>query len=169
MKAALIAALLTASAVAQKPDARLAQACGPEGARFKVTLDKMQHTMAPIESGKARIDFIHDAGTFLAHPPGYPTTILGLDGAWVGANHADSYFSITVTPGEHHVCATLQSAFVDQRVELAHFTAEAGKSYAFRTRLLVSRDVELLELTPIDSDQARFLVASYPLASSRAK
>lgn len=169
MKGVLIAVLLTASALAQKPVARLAPSCGPENVRFKVRLDNTQHSMAPVEPGKARVYFIHDAGTFLAHPPGYPTTILGLDGAWVGANHADSYFSVPVTPGEHHVCAALQSVLVDQRVELAHFTAEAGKLYAFRTRLLMSRDVELLELTPIDSDQARFLVASYPLARSRAK
>jgi hypothetical protein len=78
MKGALIAVFLTASAVAQKPDARLAPACGPESARFKVTLDKTQHTMAPIEPGKARIYFIHDAGTFLAHPPGTPPRFLVL-------------------------------------------------------------------------------------------
>ena len=49
---------------------------------------------------------------------------LAVDGAWVGANHGNSYFSVSVEPGEHHVCVTLQSSLVAQRVELAHFTAE---------------------------------------------
>jgi hypothetical protein len=55
---------------------------------------------------------------------------------------------------------------VDQRVELAHFTAEAAKVYYFRTRLVMSRQVELLELQPLDSDQGRYLVAAFPLSVS---
>jgi hypothetical protein len=58
---------------------------------------------------------------------------------------------------------------VDQRVELAHFTAEAGKIYYYRTRLVVSRSVELLELNPIDSDQAKYLIASFSLSVSSPK
>lgn len=92
-----------------------------------------------------------------------------MNGAWVGANHGNSYFSVSVDPGEHHVCATLQSSVVDQRVELAHFTAEAGKIYYYRTRLVLSRNIELLELDPIDSDQAKYLISSYPLSISRPK
>jgi len=92
-----------------------------------------------------------------------------MDGAWVGANHNDSYFTISVEPGEHHLCATLQSSFVDNRVELAHFRAAAGKTYFYRTRLVMSKEVELLELEPIDSDQGKYLIASFPLSISTPK
>jgi hypothetical protein len=65
---------------------------------------------------------------------------------------------------ESIMCApTLQTSLVyDKRTELAHFRAEAGKVYYYRTRLVMSRAVELLELDPIDSDQGRYLVASLP-------
>jgi len=92
-----------------------------------------------------------------------------MDGAWVGANHGNSYFSVSVAPGEHHVCVTLQSSLVAQRVELAHFTAEADRVYYFRTRLVMSRTVELLELDPIDSDQGKYLVVSSTLSVSTPK
>ena len=92
-----------------------------------------------------------------------------MDGAWAGADHSNSYFAVSAAPGEHHLCATLQSSLVDDRFEFAHFTAEAGKVYFFRTRLVLSRSVELLQLEPIDSDQGNYLVAIYPLAISTPK
>jgi len=88
---------------------------------------------------------------------------------WVGANHGNSYFSVSVEPGEHHVCATLQSSLVAQRVELTHFTADAGKIYYYRMRLIMSRAMELLELDPIDSDQGKYLIGSLPLSVSTPK
>jgi hypothetical protein len=92
-----------------------------------------------------------------------------MDGVWVGANHGNSYFSVSVEPGEHHVCATLQSSLVAQRVELAHFTAAVGKIYYYRTRLIMSRSMELLDLDSIDSDQGKYLIASFPLSVSAPK
>jgi hypothetical protein len=92
-----------------------------------------------------------------------------MDGAWVGANHGDSWFAVSVAPGEHHLCATLQSSFVNQRMELAHLQAEAGKVYYYRTRLVMSGTVELLDFDPIDSDQGRYLIASLPLSVSHPK
>jgi hypothetical protein len=63
----------------------------------------------------------------------------------------------------------LQSSLLAQRVELAHFTAEEGKTYYYRTRIVMSRSVELLELEPIDSDQGKYLVALFPLSVSSPK
>ena len=67
------------------------------------------------------------------------------------------------------MCIALQSSLVAQRVELAHFTAEAEKVYYYRTRLVLSRSVELLELEPIDSDQGKYLIETFPLAVSSPK
>jgi hypothetical protein len=166
MKVAIVALLFAASALAQGPSADPAAACGPENISFKVKLDAPNMLAQPYP-GMALVYFIHDSGG--AGALGYPTTKLGIDGAWVGANHNDSYFSVSVIPGEHHLCATLQSSLVDQRVELAHFTAVAGKVYYYRTRLVMSRQVELLELDPIDSDQGKYLIATFPLSVSTPK
>lgn len=166
MKIVLITLLLTASAFAQIPPASTA-ACGHDNVSFKVKLDDSQHMLAQPDPGKARVYFIQDAGTPFTF--GYPTMKLALDGAWVGANHGNSYFSVPVEPGEHHVCVMLQSSLVLQRVELAHFTAEADKIYYYRTRLVMSRTIELLELDPIDSDQGRYSIATFPLSVSSPK
>ena len=177
MKAAAALLCLAVLAFAQQPDlfsqpgaGRLASACGPAKENYKVSLDPSQHGPVPPEAGKALVYFIHDAGIpFEQVTIGYPTTKYAVDGSWVGAGHGDSWFAIAVTPGEHHVCTVLQSSFVEQRVELAHFTAEAGKSYYFRTQLVTSRSVELLELQEIDSDQGSYLYSEYPMARSTAK
>ena len=176
MKVALAIFFFAASALSQQkvrfgqPTANASPACGPAQASFKVKVDDTQHTLAPPEAGKARIYFIHEAGIpFTRLTLGYPTSKFAIDGAWVGADHSDSYFAVSVDPGEHHLCATLQSSLVDERVELAHFVAEAGKVYYYRTRLVLSRSVELLELELIDSDQGRYLVGSFPMSTSKLK
>jgi hypothetical protein len=167
MRFALVTLLFVATAFAQVPPAPSTAACGPENVSFKVKLDESQHTLAQPDPGRARVYFFHDAGTGVTL--GYPTVKLAMDGAWLGANHGNSYFSVSVEPGEHHVCVTLQSSLVAQRVELAHFTAEAEKIYYYRTRLVMSRSVELLELDPIDSDQGKYLIASFSLSVSNPK
>jgi hypothetical protein len=159
--------LLTASALAQLAPGSFPAACGLETDHFKVKLDESQHTLVQPDPGKARVYFIHDAGTNFR--TAYPTVKVAVDGTWVGANRVISYFSVSLEPGDHHVCVTLQSAFAAQRVELAHFTAAADAVYYYRTRLIMSRGIELLELEPIDSDQAKYLIASFPLAISSPK
>jgi hypothetical protein len=163
MKTVALIIFFAASAFAQAPPAN----CGDDNVSFKVKLSGSQHAPAQPDPGKARVYFIHDAGT--GSTLGYPTVKLAMDGAWVGANHGNSYFTISVEPGEHHVCVTLQSSLVAQRVQLAHFTAEADKVYYYCTRLVMSRSIELLELEPIDSDQGKYLVASVPLSVSSPK
>jgi hypothetical protein len=167
MKVALIALLFAASAFAQAPIDSAASACGPDRVDFRVKLDKSQHAPAQPVPGKALIYFIHDSGTSVVFA--YPTTRVGVDGSWVGANHGDSYFPVSIEPGEHHVCADLQTSLYEDRTEFAHFRADAGKVYYYRTRLVMSRSVELLELDPIDSDQGRYLIESFPLSVSKPK
>jgi uncharacterized protein DUF2846 len=158
MRITLVMMLLAASAFAQSQSAVAAAACGPQDASFEVKLDKSQHTLAQPDSGKARIYFIQEIGE-VSCIGGCVTTKIGVDGAWVGANKRNSYFSVSVEPGEHHMCAT-----PGPMTALAHFTAEAGKVYYFRTRVLLEQ--RLFDFDPIDSDQAKHLIASYPLSIS---
>ncbi len=178
MKAAAVLFCLAISAPAQQkvrfgqpPEQnRLASACGPQDQDYKVRLDRSQHGPLPPQAGKALVYFIHDDGTGVGGAGlGYPTTKYAVDGSWVGANHGASWFAVAVTPGEHHVCTELQSSLLAERVELAHITAEAGKNYYFRTQLVLSRSVELLEFEKIDSDEAAYLYSEYPMATATAK
>lgn len=143
-------------------------ACGDGEVSMAVKLDSTQHAMEPPEPGTARIYFIQDRGE--APTVAYPTTKIGIDGKWAGANKKDSYFSVSVEPGEHHLCAAIQSSIIRQNLELAHLTAEAGQVYYYRTRIIYSRDgLEYFSFIPVDSDEAKYLIELFPLATAHAR
>jgi hypothetical protein len=164
----LLVALLAASSLpvyaqASSPSA----ACGSASISFSVKLDDKAADPPKPAPDKAMLYFIQDEG--VSGSLAYPTTRLGIDGAWGGANKESSYFPIAIDPGEHHICVMVQSSLVDNFVELAHFTAEPGKAYYYRTRILLARGLEYLELMPIDSDQGRYLITSVPLSIPKTK
>jgi hypothetical protein len=167
MKVALTLLLFVVPALALAQRAAVASACGPENVRFKVKRDDSTRTSVQAEAGKSRVYFVSDAGT--SATVGYPTTKLGIDGTWVGANHGNSYFYASIEPGDHHLCAALQSSLVAGRFELAHFAAEPDKVYFYRTRLVLSRAMELLVLEQVDSDEGKYLIATFPLSVSSTK
>jgi hypothetical protein len=164
--------LLTIAAFAQDPAAISAAeaACGPSNVKFDVKDDDSRHTIAQPETGKALVYVLQDMGIANC-PGGCITTKVALDGAWIGANHRSSYLYVAVDPGEHHLCANWQSHFASRSevVGLAHFTAEAGKIYYFRTRVLGIAATTFFDVEPLDSDQARLFIASFPLSVSHPK
>jgi hypothetical protein len=170
MKAALAILLLATSAFGQTHPASLPPACGPAHVSFDAEEQSDRPTPPPPEPGKAQVFFIQDDG-----PGGddqHYTIKIGLDGAWTGAYKHNSYFTLSAEPGEHHVCANVQSNLAaGQIVALAHFTAEAGKVYYFRTRLIFSLAASdfYLDLSQTDSDEAKYLISSYPLSTWKAK
>lgn len=170
MKTFLAIIILAAGTLAQGQSAPVPAACASKSANFDVKLDESQHALLPPEPGKARVYFIQDLG-FVNCLGSCGTTKIGVDGAWVGANQHNSYFSVTIDAGEHHLCANPQSHFasVTRYVALAHFTAEPGKTYYFRTRMLGDKDSPAFDLDQVDSDQAEYLIAAYPLSVSSPK
>lgn len=143
-------------------------ACGNLQVSMAVVLDNTQHTIAQPQPGKALVYFIQDVGE--ASTLAYPTTKIGIDGKWVGANKKDSYFSVAVEPGEHHLCAVVQSSFAHGGPELLHLSAEVGMVYYFRTRIFFAeRTAEYFSLVPADRDEARYLIEEYPLATAHAR
>lgn len=164
--------LLSASAFAQNPSAIAAtqSACGPETVYYEAKRDYSQHPTPQPEDGKALVYVIQDIG--VNRCLGSCITVrIGMDGAWIGANEHNSYFSFSVDPGEHHLCSNRQSHFkvASQMVALAHFTAEPGKTYYFRARTHGSQTEAFLDLDLIDSDQGKLFVASYPFSASHPK
>jgi Protein of unknown function (DUF2846) len=165
MKIVLIAVLLAVSAFAQSPASQMALACGPQGVSFDVKLDNSQHTVVQPAPGKAQVYFIQDKGLQSFGIGGTVVSMIGIDGAWTGENKNNSYFSVSVEPGEHHVCANMQ--FLP--MELSHFIAEAGNIYYFRERVVPTRFGVYLFLELVDSEEGKYLIATYPLSVSRLK
>jgi hypothetical protein len=176
MRSVVIFILLTLSAFAQQEFGTVVAACGSKDIKYEAKLDESQHTLAQPEAGKALVYFIQDIGAVNCIG-GCMTTRLGLDGSWVGANQHNSYFSVSVEAGEHHVCASPQSRLLPKPspkyagvlLALTHFTAESGKVYYFRMRSFGNLSQMNFDIDPIDSDQAKYLMAYYPLSISHAK
>ncbi|MGD0889760.1 MAG: hypothetical protein ABR889_10965 [Acidobacteriaceae bacterium] len=163
MRAALLILLLPLSVFAQNQSAPVDAACGPQNVTFKAQQGAAPLAPALPETGKALVYFIHDDGQYGDYQ--HFTLKIGLDGAWVGAYKNNSVFTVSVLPGEHHLCANVQSSFDPGLIfSFAHFTAEAGKVYYFRTRFLnvAGHTSTSLNLDQPDSDEAKYLIATYP-------
>jgi hypothetical protein len=156
--------------------------CGPTNVKFDVKTEKAQNNAPSPEPGKALVFFLQDDVNFNSRPR--PTTRFGIDGTWVGATHANSYFFTYVDPGEHHICASWEpmiklSSPAMRTTAAAHLIAEAGKSYYFRARDVtktenpfgkgdIVSEAEVV-LKPLDSDEAQVLMNTFSFSSSNPK
>jgi len=164
MKTIAAIVLLSCCALSQdKAAVSAAEAgCGPQDARFEVKADELQHPAFSPEDGKALIYVVAD---------GHLTSIFGVDGKWVGAVNGARYFFVPIEPGEHHLCAMLQS-FLSQRgprVSVHSLKAERGGTYYFRTRMVGISTGFVLQLDQLDSDEGRWFVAWSKFSTSHPK
>jgi len=182
MKSRLVALFLCASLVCavQARATTLPDACGDDKVKFDVKTQAGQSAPAPPADGKAQIVFIETMDEEnLAFCKGCDVVArLGVDGAWVGANKGNSYFAYTVEPGEHHLCTNWDSprAFLSEKVGVADFTAEPGKTYYFQARFLIKMvDIDTaqleqrLELTQLSDDEGKYRVKVSPLSTGNPK
>ena len=109
----------------------LPDACGDDKVQFEVKgVSDHSQALTP-DAGKALIVFTEEA---LSNHSDL-TTRYGIDGAWVGATHGNSYFLVQLAPGEHHLCAAPQGHFGitggqrEHLIGVTSFTAEAGRVY----------------------------------------
>lgn len=156
MKLVLLLLLAVAPSMAQTHS--FSAACGAQDQHLQVVTDKKNHTPADMEPGKARIIFINQLvldSTLIGH---YVEPI-GMDGAWVGANHNNAWFSIAVEPGEHHFCSRIDLRLFPEGIELLHLNAEAGKTYYIRSRFFRVDNTVLHNFDLIGSDQGAYLVS----------
>ncbi len=147
--------------------------CGSGSVQFEVKNEKKHPGVQPAPD-KALVYVVENlrAGCFLCDT----TTKIGLDGTWIGATKGNSYLSFSLDPGEHHLCANLQSEpSGSDTTSLASFTADAGRTYYFRIRLTDQNNSGkggvqwALDLDPLDSDQGQFMIESYEASSYHKK
>jgi hypothetical protein len=133
----LCAWLLSAVQGHAKDKTILPDACGDDGVTFDVRTEESQPAPPPPPGGKAQIVFIET----MPKPHNCigcdQTTRFGVDGAWVGANRNNSYFTINLDPGVHHMCVQDQSRVKQFKADIAldSFTAEPGKVYYYEINL----------------------------------
>jgi hypothetical protein len=171
----LFAFTTTAFAQSTPPGTAVPPGCGADNTKFDVKTDRSQHPLAKPEPGKALVYFLQDDAYFQSAPR--PTTRFGLDGNWVGATQANSYFYVSVDPGEHHLCAGWQSFVgfnVARKSAAAHFTAEPGGVYFFVVNDHADRGGESqrpagMKLSPLDGDEAQLLMTKFGFSTSRAR
>jgi uncharacterized protein DUF2846 len=173
MRILILGVLLLASVGMAQDQAAIAKAksaCGPDEVHFDFqTTDGTPAVVEP-EPGKARIYVIGRDNRWC----GGCAIIarVGLNGAWIGAINGKSYLTASVEPAEHHLCTNWQSqlSYRSDQVALANFTAEAGKTYYFRIRLLTqATGPALLDLDAINSDEGRYLVLTSETGESHVK
>jgi hypothetical protein len=159
LRTALIVLLFASPAFAQDStvDLLAAAGCGANEIHFDVKTDKKQHPTTQPDAGKALVYVIGAAWSdYVAVHVGTPPTRFGIDGTWLGANGYRSYFFFPVEPGDHRLCTNMQSKVervVKSSTAAISFTAEAGKTYYFRTKspenkLRATRE-NLYQLTPL--------------------
>lgn len=170
--AILLCLLLGSVTIAQQPnpanpkasaDAAWARAgCGSDSIHFDVRVDKKQHPVAQAAAGKAVVYVFEDDQTRV----GFPTTRVGLDGKWMGANMPESYFFFSVDPGTHRLCSNWQGS--SRAGDAIDFIAEAGKAYYFRAKIR-SIDGNAFELGPLKDAQGQAFLATHSLSISQEK
>jgi hypothetical protein len=136
-------------------------ACGDPHVSFDVSQSSASLESQPIAPNQARVYVIEDAEY---DPSGLgattPTIRLGLDGQWVGATTEWSYIVFPVEAGNHHLCARWQTKFPGRwGVVLAQMTAISGQSYYFRVHVLNGLYAPDMEISPVDPDEAKLLIA----------
>ncbi len=133
--------------------------CGIPDVSFDVKTQKNQHPVAQPEPGKALIYFFQDDSLYGGILR--PTSRYAIDGRWVGATHANSYFYLSIAPGEHHLCTEWQDSEDDPQAAALHFTAQPGVAYFFRVENISTRLQWSARFEPIDSDEGLLLIRRF--------
>jgi hypothetical protein len=151
----------------QAAAARAAAGCGPSQVQFDVKVDETLHMLAQPEAGKAIVYVVEDY-------IGGPTMRVGVDGSWAGATNGRSYLYISLTPGDHNVCAEWQSNVfkkTSERVGVARtLSVEAVKIYYLRiTFIEIEKASGRINLELTDNAEGQFLISSSALSNSHPK
>lgn len=134
-------------------------ACGPREVQFNITADKSQHPTPTPENGKALIYLVQEN-------PG--STRVGADGKWLGALQRGGYFSVSIGPGEHHLCAIAHIGFLSH-VSLDQLNVKAGETYYVLLHLVETVTSDNFAINQVNPDEGRHLVAKAKFNASHPK
>jgi hypothetical protein len=110
--------------------ASLPAGCGSDKVKFDVETTKAAPPTLTPEPGMALVVFIEstDNGSWPTI-----TTRFGMDDAWVGANKNNTYFTVSVKPGDYRICSSRQGWGAEDWSDSSPLFAQAGKVYFFES------------------------------------
>jgi len=160
----LCASLLPTVQALAKSKSILPDACGDDSIQFDAKQEKDNPAPAVPDDGKALIVFVE---TMPREGKMQTTTRFGVDGAWVGASKGDSYFTLSVLPGEHNLCASMQSAPSRAKKAFTHvasLTAESGKVYYFEAQITIV-PLPSLDFSQLSEADGKYRVKAWKFAT----
>jgi len=170
----LCASLLSATQALAKSKTILPDGCGDDSVEFDAKMEKNNPALAVPAEGKALIVFVEtipDTGLYAR-----TTTRFGVDGTWVGATKGDSYFTVTVSPGEHDFCASMQSAPSGMKktfTQATTLTVEAGKVYYIEAAVDVigsqKGGIASFDFAQLSEKDGKYRVKAWKFATSKPK
>ena len=149
----------------------LPSSCGDNSVKFFAKAKAGQPLPAAPEAGKAQIIFIENENQKIGI--GMQATVrYGMDGAWVGANYGNSYFALTVDPGEHHLCANWKTGIkmhpADSKAIV--FTAQPDQVYYFAGRVTAqSKDASTFDFAQLNDDEGKYQMKTLKQSTSKPK
>lgn len=155
----------------------LPDSCGDAKTTFSIAKKKSDGKVPPPAAGKAMLVFEYPViWTGLHLGIGGGDLRVGMDGTWLGAAKSDSYFSVEVDPGEHHLCVTeagVLGGVKKDGIGLATVKAEAGKTYFYQYKLtfqvLDETTTRSSNFAVTDEDDGRFQVKALKLSKFSKK
>jgi hypothetical protein len=156
-----------------KSKAILPDGCGDDSVNFDAKQEKESPPFAGPAAGKALIVFSESMPNEMRVQT---TTRFGVDGAWAGATKGDSYFTLSVDPGEHNLCASMQSAPNRMKktfTQMQTLTAEAGKVYYFEAAVNVignaNAGIASFDFSQLPEKDGKYRIKAWKFATSKPK
>lgn len=149
----------------------LDQACGSSKTKFAAHLESLQTAVPKLSVSMSRIVIFPEAISIVTGC--YTVVRVGMDGKWLGAACIDSYISLEIAPGEHHLCVNPQKkGRKPQLTALFGFKAEAGQVYYFRAQYIDANPSGMnreMHLEPMNYDEGLFLLGTRKESESQVK
>ncbi len=164
--------LFLPSALAKTPT--LPPSCGPVKPAIRIQTSKHNHPPIPLAPGAATLVFVQRIPVCLGcSADRVGVTRIGMDGSWVGGNKGNSYFAVTVAPGEHHVCAYWDTFELsgEDKLWLTDVTAQPGHTYYYKVEVLPDwqQRQPMLRLKALQPDEANLLISGSSFATVEHK
>jgi hypothetical protein len=96
------------------------------------------------------------------------TTRVGSDGQWLGALRPGTYLTVSIDPGEHHLCA-IGHIGLWSHTSLHELNAKAGATYYFLAHVVGERADGDFALSQVDPDEGKYLVSKARFSASHPK
>lgn len=148
----------------------LTRACGPDSAKFSVSLNKAETPLPPVPSKLSRLVVLPESISPLTGCR-YTITRVGVDGKWIGATCVGGYLVAELSSGAHHLCANYQREAIPHFTALRSVTLVPGRTYYYRVEIIENSfgGNKALHLEPIDEDEGLMLMLTAHQAQSKER